>query len=316
MSTFWTGKIIDAIGEATKRATGTNHADRAARAVYQTTSQLQRHGRDRATLAAEFLRDGGLIHQATGAATASRETARTAVRAAAQASFVKQIATICGKAGAAGAVVDGAVGGLQAAKHLQQGTIDGTQAIKHVGAEAGCGFVTSASGTAGTLAVFMVTGSMGPAALAAGMGASMGSRYLYRKVIPETLPNDEELREQVKKESARKAREAAEQSKTEQSDASPGASSNPSPAGPADTTSTPSDRKDYGDGPDLEDIGPDRDDDDEARADDSGDSDDSKNSTDEPTGRRQRDERDDSDNSDNKQKDDDGDFFEDIGPAE
>jgi hypothetical protein len=123
-------------------------------------------------------------------------TARTvghAARTAASASFVREILKICGKAGAAGAVVDGAVGGVQAAKYVQTGAIDTTQAAKHVGAEAGCGFVTSSSGTAGTLAVFMVTGSMGPAALAAGMGASMGSRYVYRQVVGETLPDEDEL---------------------------------------------------------------------------------------------------------------------------
>lgn len=116
-----------------------------------------------------------------------------AARTAVSASFVREILKICGKAGAAGAVVDGAVGGIQAAKYVQTGTIDTTQAAKHVGAEAGCGFVTSSSGTAGTLAVFMVTGSMGPAALAAGMGASMGSRYVYRQVVGETLPDEDEL---------------------------------------------------------------------------------------------------------------------------
>ena len=115
--------------------------------------------------------------------------------AAGTAGLGRELAKMCGKAGAAGAVVDGAVGGLRAAKHLRQGTIDPSQAAKHVGAEAGCGFVTSSSGTAGTIAVFMLTGSMGPAALAAGMGASMGSRYLYKQVVGETLPSEEDLEE-------------------------------------------------------------------------------------------------------------------------
>jgi len=125
--------------------------------------------------------------------TNTAETVGSAARAAASASFVKQLLKMCGKAGAAGAVVDGAVGGVQASKYVQNGVIDKQQAAKHVGAEAGCGFVTSSSGTAGTLAVFMVTGSMGPAALAAGMGASMGSRYLYRQVVGETLPDEDEI---------------------------------------------------------------------------------------------------------------------------
>jgi hypothetical protein len=117
------------------------------------------------------------------------------VRTAAIAGPVKEVAYICGRAGVAGAVVDGAVGGLNAAKFLRQGKIDGTQAAKHVAAETGCGFVTSSSGTAGTIAVYMITGSMGPAAMAVGMGASIGSRWAYRKIVGDTLPTDEDKTE-------------------------------------------------------------------------------------------------------------------------
>ncbi|MGM0556987.1 MAG: hypothetical protein ACQEVA_11460 [Myxococcota bacterium] len=115
-----------------------------------------------------------------------------AARATAASGPVKEVAKICGRAGAAGAIVDGGVGAINAAKYLRAGRIDKVQAAKHVGAEAGCGFVTSSAGTAGTIAVYMVTGAMGPAAMAAGMGASIGSRWLYRKVVGETLPSDED----------------------------------------------------------------------------------------------------------------------------
>lgn len=100
----------------------------------------------------------------------------------------RELAAICGRAGVAGAVVDAGVGGLNAAGAYRRGEVDAKQAGKHVVSEAGCGFVTSASGTAGTLAMYMVTGSLGPAALVLGMGASMGSRYLYRKIVGDTLP--------------------------------------------------------------------------------------------------------------------------------
>ncbi len=100
----------------------------------------------------------------------------------------RELATICGRAGVAGAVVDAGMGGVHAVNALRKGEIDAKQAGIHVAAEAGCGFVTSASGTAGTLAMYMVTGSLGPAALALGMGASMGSRMIYRKFVGETLP--------------------------------------------------------------------------------------------------------------------------------
>lgn len=112
-------------------------------------------------------------------------------RIAVQTGPVREIAAICGRAGVAGAIVDGGMGGVQAVNALRQGKIDGKQAAIHVGAETGCGFVTSASGTAGTLGIYMLTGSMGPVALAAGMGASMGSRWLYRKAVGDTLPGDD-----------------------------------------------------------------------------------------------------------------------------
>lgn len=175
--------------------------------------------------AANAARDAGTIDYAVQSAEVRR--ASNVVRAAASASFVKELAKICGKAGAAGAAVDGAVGGIQASQYVRRGEIDTRQAVKHVGAEAGCGFVTSSSGTAGTLAVFMVTGSMGPAALAAGMGASMGSRYLYKQAVGETLPDEEEL----------------EEMEQGNSDGDVAGSDPSTAAGPAA-------------GPDLEDIGP------------------------------------------------------------
>lgn len=99
----------------------------------------------------------------------------------------KDLAIICGRAGVAGAVVDGSIGAFNATRAVVDGRLDTKGAIKHVAAEAGCGFATSSAGTAGTLAAYIVTGTMGPAALVAGMGASMGTRWAYRKVVGETL---------------------------------------------------------------------------------------------------------------------------------
>ncbi len=101
---------------------------------------------------------------------------------------VKELAVICGRAGVAGAIVDGASGAFHGWRAVRRGDIDERQAVIHAGAEAGCGFVTSTAGTAGTLAAYMITGTMGPIAIAAGMGASVGSRYIYRSVIGDTLP--------------------------------------------------------------------------------------------------------------------------------
>lgn len=101
---------------------------------------------------------------------------------------VKELAMICGRAGMAGAVVDGAAGVFHGVMAYRRGDIQKEQIAIHAGAEAGCGFVTSSAGTAGTLAAYMITGTMGPLAIAAGMGASVGSRYIYRSIIGDTLP--------------------------------------------------------------------------------------------------------------------------------
>lgn len=129
----------------------------------------------------------------TGRRLAKSEKARKIARTAkivVQSGPAMEIARLCGRAGVAGAVVDGSMGGVQALKAMREGKLDGAGAAKHVAAEAGCGFVTSSAGTAGTVAVYLVTGTMGPAALVLGMGASMGSRWAYRKVVGETLPEN------------------------------------------------------------------------------------------------------------------------------
>ncbi len=113
---------------------------------------------------------------------------------------VKEVAKICGRAGVAGAVVDGSMGTMQGLKAMRDGRIDGKQVLIHTGAEAGCGFVTSSSGTAGTIVAYMLTGTMGPAALVAGMGASLGTRYVYRQIIGETLPAEAAATSVVQKE--------------------------------------------------------------------------------------------------------------------
>ncbi|RVU43601.1 hypothetical protein EA187_12300 [Lujinxingia sediminis] len=123
---------------------------------------------------------------------------------------IKDLALICGRAGVAGAVVDGALGGMNALRAMNQGRIDGKQAVIHAGSEAGCGFLTSSSGTAGTLAAYMITGTMGPAALVAGMGASLGARYLYRQVVGETLPPEEATASDAADDPAREARDQPE----------------------------------------------------------------------------------------------------------
>ncbi len=121
---------------------------------------------------------------------AQNKKAIDVARVAVQNGPAKEIALLCGRAGVAGAVVDGGMGAVRAFKGVRDGKLDGAGAAKHIAAETGCGFITSSSGTAGTIAAYMLTGTMGPAALVAGMGASMGSRWAYRKVVGETFPED------------------------------------------------------------------------------------------------------------------------------
>lgn len=127
--------------------------------------------------------------------TAAKKAAGAA-RSAAASGPIKQAAFMCGRAGVVGAVADGSVGGYQAYKAMQEGRIDGRQALIHTSSEAGCGFVTSSSGLAGTLAYFYVFGSMGVPAILCGTGAAMGSRYVYDQIVGETLPDpdDEQAR--------------------------------------------------------------------------------------------------------------------------
>ncbi len=148
---------------------------------------------------ARAARDNGAKALATARQEGAAVTAAKTARVAAMNLPYKELAVMCGRTGVAGAMVDGAMGGVQAIRAMSRGEIDATQAVKHTGAEAGCGFVTSASGTAGTLAVYMITGAMGPMAIAAGMGASVGSRYVYRKIVGETLPGQEDASDTKRK---------------------------------------------------------------------------------------------------------------------
>ncbi|MBA2660744.1 MAG: hypothetical protein H0U74_00490 [Bradymonadaceae bacterium] len=177
-------------------------------------NELSRLGRKAAAEATSESSIRALRHAITRGRTSAGDTASVVVqsqtvqkaavvaRVAISSGPVREVALICGRAGVAGAVVDGAMGGVQAFKFMRDGKIDGKQAAMHVGAEAGCGFITSSAGTAGTLAAYMITGTMGPAALAAGMGASLGSRFIYRKIIGETLPEPEAATKEKSKDDA------------------------------------------------------------------------------------------------------------------
>jgi nucleotide-binding universal stress UspA family protein len=98
-----------------------------------------------------------------------------------------------GKAGLVGATLDGFMGVAHALKLYRLGVIEEKDAWKHAGNEALCGFASSTAGTLGTTVAVLALGSMGPAALAVGMGATVGARYLYRSSFPSDLPDMEEI---------------------------------------------------------------------------------------------------------------------------
>jgi hypothetical protein len=135
----------------------------------------------------EIVRAGGAVSVSALASKGARGLVRAATSLP-----TRELAIICGRAGAANAVVEGLVGGYKAVQAMREGRIDGKQAVVHTVAEAGSGFITSSAGTAGTLAAYMLTGTMGPVAIAAGMGMGAGARHVYRKVVGDTLPSDED----------------------------------------------------------------------------------------------------------------------------
>lgn len=94
-----------------------------------------------------------------------------------------------GKSGALGATIDGMLGAAKALKLYRLGLIDQKTAVAHIANESGCGFLTATSGTLATTITTLAIGSTGPATLIAGMGASVGARYLWRAYFKDPLPD-------------------------------------------------------------------------------------------------------------------------------
>ena len=118
----------------------------------------------------------------------AREVCMALARGIPYKEFLRQV----GKGGSLGAALDGVLGTVQGAQAYRAGEIDEVTFAKHVANETSCGFVTASASSAGTLAVWMLTGTMGPAALAAGMGASIFVRHIYRSQSPNMLDDGED----------------------------------------------------------------------------------------------------------------------------
>ena len=97
---------------------------------------------------------------------------------------------LCAKSGTTGAVIDGIIAAHHAKKEYDVQNIDEKVFLEYVTKESACGFISSASGSAGTVIVALITGGTGPAAIVVGIGASIGSRYLYRIVVDDVLERE------------------------------------------------------------------------------------------------------------------------------
>ena len=99
-----------------------------------------------------------------------------------------EIAADVGKKSAAGAAIDGSFGLYKAAIYYKNGHINKKTFAKHVVSEIGCGFLSSAAGNAGSITVKLFTPNKGIAFIV-GIGVSAGTRWLYRKYMPDSLPD-------------------------------------------------------------------------------------------------------------------------------
>ena len=93
------------------------------------------------------------------------------------------------KSGLMGGSLDGVMGAVEAMKYYRKDLIPKAVAYKHVGNEIVCGFSSTFAGSLSSATVALVMGSMGPAALIAGMGGAVLIRSAYRKRVPSVLPD-------------------------------------------------------------------------------------------------------------------------------
>lgn len=96
----------------------------------------------------------------------------------------KEVIRGVGKASGIGAMVDGAVAGLEAAVAMREGTADKTSAAIHVATEAATGAVATGAGVLLGVGLVALTGGVAaPVVFAVGAVGSIGSKKLLRKVL-------------------------------------------------------------------------------------------------------------------------------------
>ena len=101
-----------------------------------------------------------------------------------------EIAKDIGKKSSTGAAIDGAFALYKASLLYKNGHIEKKDFAKHIISELGCGFLSSATGNAGSVTIKILTGNK-TASFIVGIGVSAGTRWLYRKAVPGYLPEVE-----------------------------------------------------------------------------------------------------------------------------
>lgn len=102
---------------------------------------------------------------------------------------LKQVIGGVGRASAAGFVVDGAVGGVEAYQAVRKGQMTTKQAWRHVGIEGVTGAIACGAGVALTAGIVVATGGLAPAAvLGIAAVSSTGVKLGLRKAITRSEP--------------------------------------------------------------------------------------------------------------------------------
>jgi len=96
----------------------------------------------------------------------------------------REVASGVGRAARTGALIDAAVGAVEAAVAFHEGDMSGKEAVAHIAKEGASGAVASATGTALAAGVVVLVGPVAPAAVAAisiagSLAAKAGLRRLW-----------------------------------------------------------------------------------------------------------------------------------------
>lgn len=137
----------------------------------------------------------GLLQKSTHASTASTLVSITLSR-----EEWLELAKDVGVKSTIGAGIDGLFGLYKATLFYKEGRITKEEFAKHILSEVGCGFISSAAGNASSITVKIITGNNKSLSFLVGVGVSAGTRWVYRKVVPSVLPENQDVEEEGEEE--------------------------------------------------------------------------------------------------------------------